>query len=220
MTTKKKYVNLVSERGVAVWPHVNSPDTKYNKDGLYHTKLAFDPSNPKQAAFLAALEERLEAWVESLTETLPPAKRKTLKINPVVQDEIDRDSGDETGRKLVSFKMYATGKDRDGNPTKREPRFFDAKGARIPMSLVPRLSGGSVLKIDFSPSEYHTGKNECGITLYLNGIQIITAVEYSAGKSPFGDEGDGFVAPRVEESTSFGNEESHDDASTQEDGDF
>lgn len=198
---KKQYETFVTPRGVASWPHLNSPDTKFNKDGTWHTKLVFDPNKPEDAAFLAGLEERRDAYIEGLKLTLDKKQLKALTVNSIVSDELDQE-GDETGMKVVSFKMYATGTGKNGEVTKREPRFFDAKGKKITLAQLPKLAGGSILKIEYAISEYHKPKGS-GITLYLNNVQVIKAVEYTgAGSSKFGDEGDGFAAPEVEETTS------------------
>lgn len=213
---RKQYESFVTPRGVASWPHLNGPDTKYNKDGVYHTKLVFDPRDKDAAKFLDGLQEQLDAHIEELKESKTPKQVKTMTVNDVVQDELD-DEGDPTGKKIVSFKMFATGKDKQGNPTTREPRFFDAKGQRIPAGKVPRLSGGSVLKIEYSKSGYDTPKGS-GITLYLSNVQIIEAREYTGGgSSKFGDEGDGFV---VEQAETFPAEPSSSEEGGAEDGDF
>jgi len=195
-TDKKKFETFVTPRGTASWPHLNAPDTEYDDRGVFHTKLVFDPEKPDHAKFLAELEERLEAHVEEVKSELPPAKQKKLTINPIVRDEEDRESGEPTGKKVVSFKMYASST-KDGVTKKREPRFFDAKGAKLPISKLPKLSGGSELKIEYSISGYNTPKGT-GITLYLTNVQVIKAVEYSGGGSKFGDEGEGFSVKETE----------------------
>lgn len=217
---KKEYETFVSCRFPASWPQLNAPDTKYNKDGVWHTKGILDPSKPEEAAQIAFLEERHEAFIEELKESLTPKQKKTLIINPIVTDELD-ENGDETGKKTISFKMYATGKDKDGNPKKREPRFFDAKGQKITLAQLPKLAGGSILKIEYAISGYNTPKGS-GITLYLNNVQVIKAVEYTGGGgSKFGDEGDGFTAEGGEETPAgFENDGLDETQAEATDGDF
>lgn len=220
MAKDKKWESFVTPRGTASWPHLNAPDTEYDDRGTYHTKLVFDPEIPEHAAFLQGLEERLEAHIEEIKSDMPPAKAKKLVINPIVKDEEDRETGEPTGKKVVSFKMYATST-KDGVTKKREPRFFDAKGVKLPLAKLPKLSGGSVLKIEYSISGYNTPKGS-GITLYLSNVQVIKAVEYSGGGSKFTDEGEGFSAKDTEggafEDESETVDETQDDTAT--DGDF
>jgi hypothetical protein len=212
---KKKYVTLTSEKGVAVWPWLNAPDTKFDARGVYKVQLAHDPNDAKQRAYLDALEEAHEQAVAVIKKENPKLKN-SLNVNPVTKAEVN-DEGDETGRVLVSFKMYATSQDPKTKEVKtRVPRFFDAKGK--PLVKPPRIGGGSVLKLAYQISPYLNGKN-AGITLYLSAVQIIELVEFGGGGSAaafgFGQE-DGFAVE--EESEAFGAEETAGDEAVN--GDF
>ena len=34
-----KPIILTKPKGIAKWPYINEPDTEFNSDGLFHTKL-------------------------------------------------------------------------------------------------------------------------------------------------------------------------------------
>ena len=36
---KKRNVRLTTDIGTALWPHLNEPDTKFDKDGSYSVNL-------------------------------------------------------------------------------------------------------------------------------------------------------------------------------------
>ena len=78
--TNRKY--FTTPTGVAKYPHLNKPDTKFNADGEYHTKLVV----PNAAC--AELVEKLDAMHEEAYETIKKelvegkkaAQAKSLKL--------------------------------------------------------------------------------------------------------------------------------------------
>lgn len=83
----------------------------------------------------------------------------------------------ETGNLQVKFSsVYA-------------PRVVDAKRNELPPGRLP--SKGSMVKVAYVADPYDTGSNK-GVTLYLQGIQVLTLVEFSRKELPFTDE-EGFV---------------------------
>lgn len=183
---------LVTPKGVAVWPHLHAPDTKFDAKGVFHTKLAFSPEDEGASEFLAMLEQAQEDAVAEKKKSNPKLKN-SLNVNEIIKDEVDEE-GDPTGRKIVSLKMYAevTSK-KTGKTYKQAPRFFDSK-LRV-ISEPPKVSGGSILKIAYTISPYLNGKNT-GITLYMQQVQVIELKEWQGGSAPaagFGEE-EGFEA--------------------------
>ena len=79
----------------------------------------------------------------------------------------------ETGNLQVKFSsVYA-------------PRVVDAKRNDLPPGRLP--SKGSMVKVAYVADPYDTGSNK-GVTLYLQGIQVLTLVEFSRKELPFTDE--------------------------------
>jgi hypothetical protein len=206
MSTFKKYPKFLTPRGVAIFPKLHAPDTKWKKEGEYTVKLRLDPEAPGVGEFRAQLEAELAKFVEEKSRELPPAKRKTLKQRPVFQTELN-DEGEETGFVIIKASMRASGvSKKDGLPWTRKPSIFDAKGNKL--SNVPRIGGGSELKLAGEIGTYYNPKdNEAGVTLYLSAAQVLVLREFGSGSSAsdygFGTE-EGFAAE--ESGETFGGE--------------
>lgn len=223
-------VNVVTPRGVAIYPKLNKPDTKFDADGVYETKLKFDPDATDgvigkktstwadiKAAVDANQAEFLAQKKAELAKGDGKAKNKAKSIESVewgVEPDVN-DEGEETGLVVVKAKMKASGTSKkDGSKWERKPRLFDAKGK--PMSGDKAIWGGSTLKVAGKVVPYYNAKdNVVGSTFYLEGVQVIDLVSgggRDAGSMGFGEE-DGYT----EEETPFGVEDSGDDG---DDGNF
>ena len=65
------------------------------------------------------------------------------------------------------------------------PRVLDAKRNELPPGRLP--SKGSMVKVAYVADPYDTGSNK-GVTLYLQGIQVLALVEFERKQLPFTDE--------------------------------
>lgn len=190
---KKPKITMNSPKGIAVWPRLTRPDTKFDELGAYTVKLAVDAADAEP--FLKKLQDVHK-------ETFGKAAPKSG--NTMFEPEIDNDTGEETGR--ILFKFRATNKKlKDGTLWDRQPKFFDAKGNRI--TEAPNIGGGSKLRI-FTELYVRGPENpKPGITLQPIKVQVIDLVEYTGGgdddENPF-DEEDGFV---VDEDETFGGDD-------------
>ena len=100
--TKRKKVLVVTPVGLAVWPHLHSPDTKFDKDGVYRVQLAY----PAESAEAKQLVAQIDAWVEKAIETENKTRVEDGK-KPMVGKQVKRadlpykmelnDEGEETG---------------------------------------------------------------------------------------------------------------------------
>lgn len=222
-------VSIVTPRGVAIYPKLNKPDTKFYADGVYETKLKFDPDATDgvigkktaswadiKAAIDANQEEFLKAKKAELAKGDGKAKNKAKSIESIewgVEPDVN-DEGEETGLIVVKAKMKASGKSKkDGSKWERSPRLFDAKGKLMPADKA--IWGGSTLKVAGKVVPYYNAKdNVVGSTFYLEGVQVIDLVSgggRDAGSMGFVEE-DGYTA----EETPFGAE----DGDAGDDGNF
>lgn len=160
----------VTPEGRAVYPHLNEPDTQFDADGTFSTKLAI----PTEHA--GDLVEKLEEFAEDSYKGHCKEQRKPkLKRHDHPWDEeYDRD-GNPTGNILFKFKMRA--KTRTG--IEMRPILVDAK--KQPMT--DNIGSGSKLKIAFEARGWFVPSLGAGITLRLRGVQVIDLVEWSSGKS-------------------------------------
>jgi hypothetical protein len=178
MAAKKKatYKKFVSPLGVARYPKISYPDTKGQyADGRYKTDVVFDDVG------LAAIKKML---TEFAAETIPHVKNPKLPI--------------KTGKDDVTYVSFKGGWNAEKDEA-RKPFVGDAKRNPIPEGVT--IGAGSKIKVAATMANYENGPNK-GITIYLDGVQVLELVEGGgdvAGR--FADE-DGFVA---EETTSDSN---------------
>lgn len=210
--------NMITPKGVAIYPKLDKPDTKFDADGVYEVKLKFDPTATdgvigKTSATWAEIVEKAEAIRDEFLATTKAdlqsgdgkAKAKAKSISALdfgAEPDVD-DDGNETGMIVVKVKMKASGvSKKDGKPWTRKPTLFDAKGKPLPANAPP-IWGGSTLKAAAEVVPYYTAKdNVVGITLRLNAVQVIELVSgqgRTASAFGFGEE-DGYEA---EEEQSF-----------------
>lgn len=174
---KTKVKPLITPLGVAVYPHVHAADTKFDKAGVYSTKVRFtgDAADTMRARLDAAAEAAVEAAVATLMEegkakTREAARKKVKSVAPYTE-ELD-DEGEETGAILVNFKKKASGVRVNGEPwTAPAPALFDAAMQPVPAGL--KLGGGSHIRVSYTPNEFYTAALGAGSSCRLVAIQIV-----------------------------------------------
>lgn len=204
MSKPKKLPPLNTPRGVAVFPSLNTPDTKFKPEGEYATRLAFEPDAPGVQELIAELEKRRDqAWNEHL-DSLDAAKRKQFEKQyskaPVFTEEVDKE-GDETGRITINFKMKASGKNKTTQKEwTQKPTILDARGTK--MASPPDIYGGSTLRIGF---ETTAGPVPSSKLFYIScRLMIVKVLELvgrggvSADRFGLGDEEEGYEAEASE----------------------
>lgn len=199
MSDKKKSNVLLkgtTPAGIAIYPWLGKPDTKFNKDGEYRIKLKLE--GEAAATFKAKLEElhgtAVAKMEKEVTEAMPPAKRKAFKMKvvdapfkPVFDDE-----GNETDAIEVTFKQKAVIKLKDGPKEVGPIALFDAKGKPFKGAVY----GGSKVKVAFEALPFYGASIGAGLTLRLGAVQVlelVTGGQQSAAGYGFGEE-EGFEA--------------------------
>jgi len=197
---------IVSPKGIAVYPRLSKPDTKFNPNGEYSIRLKLDTGEETVQAFIAKIEEATgEAckWAEELLnekaasaktpqkkgeakkklETLGPAKSP---IKPVLDEE-----GNETRFVEVRFKANAQFTGKDGEIIKARPALKGPKRETLDADKV-LVGGGSVVRVAALMYPYYSEKdNVAGISFRLQATQVIE-LHHGSGGGDFGfDEEDG-----------------------------
>ena len=223
-----KLKQITSPAGVAFFPKLNTPDTKFKATGEYNVQLILDPENPAHASFIETVKEADEAaFKAALAEAKTPKAKKGLKRQYQPWTEHTDADGEETGNVLVKFKSAASYVDKKTGKT-RELRinFFDAKGK--PITQVPEIWSGSVLKVNASLAPYNNTSG-VGISLRINAVQIIELRGPGAGggdASAFGfSEEDGYEVGAntqgpLDPSDDFGDEDEDEFDGVEPNGDF
>lgn len=184
------YIGVVSPEGIAIYPHLTQPDTKFNAMGEYKVSLSVDKSEA------APLIGNIETAMKQAEKMIPPGKRKKV-AEPPYFDELD-DEGQETGRVVFKFKRKAKIVTKDGRTIEMDVKLFDAQGTLI--NDVESIWGGSTLRASADLVPYYVASSGAGVTLRLKAVQIIELkTGGGSNASSFGFEAtEGYSAPQVE----------------------
>lgn len=164
---RKTYVKMTSPLGIAVYPHLNKPDTRFNKFGEYRVRLALEESDPKTQAFLEKLREHYDLAYENNLEEEGKKKLKKADL-PYTQEEDDQ--GEPTGRIIVNFKCRAIIKTRKGDKFENKPSLRDSLNKKMDESV--GIWGGSKVVVGFEIVPYYTSMVGSGISLRLKAVQV------------------------------------------------
>lgn len=201
-------------KGVLSYPHLNTPDTKFNSDGEFKTAVVCSLSVAGHSELTTKLEEMLDAFI---AEASKKAKKK-IKAHPDgLPFDIDEDEGTVTFRtKSKAYKSKETGE------LFTIPMAFFAKdntplgvvkvdeGELVASDTVPQIGGGTkaVVSVEMKP---WVASGKAGISLRPRGFKLIEVQEASgadAGSFGFGDDEDDFETPELNTS---GDEPDNDD---------
>lgn len=217
MTTTFKrpaFVKVMTPVGIAVFPKLNQPDTKFKAEGQFgvRLRLSAEEAQPIIDKYNSVRQAHFEAIKADLMagDGKAKAKAKTLKLaadNPF-KPEMDEETGDETGFVLLNFKMPHRVA-REGKPDLLlYPDIFDAKGKQL--KPAPEIWGGSKLRVSGELRPFNTAIG-VGVSLRLQAVQIIELVSRGSRDAAgygFGVE-DGYEAnemPASEDAPSSDNE--------------
>lgn len=200
--TKAKNPRYTTPAGIAQYPYLTKPDTKFNPDGEY--KIALEVKDPSAAApLIAFLDEQLEASIAKAKKDNPGKKIK--------EGDAPYSVNDDSGAVTFRFKLKAKVTPKQGDPFEQRPAIFDAKGKPLQDA---KVGGGSKVKVAYELVPYYTAIAGAGVSLRLKAVQVIDLVEFSGGASAdaygFGEE-EGYEAedtPAAE--NGFTNEEESD----------
>lgn len=215
MSKKKKTgVLITTPKGIANWPRLNAPDTKYDKDGKYTCKLILDGNDPAVQAFVARLEKMRDDFFDAEVARLKSEKKAGLAAelgkDPVVKVERDQETGEETGRLILSASLKASGTRDNGEVWTQSPDIFDARGTQL--KNPPLIYGGTELKLSIEFDAFiKQDSKKAALSAKLKAAQIIKLV--TAGGRDFsgygfqaedGDEIEDGEAPAFQNETAGG----------------
>ena len=178
MATENKrpvFINVTTPVGIAVWPKLNSADTKFKSGGEFNVKLKHtaEEAQPMIDKYEAALVKHFDEVKAELMkgDGKSKAKAKALKMasKPYTM-EVD-DEGEETGNVLFNWKMPH----RIAREGKADlvlfPDIFDAGGRKL--KNPPEIWGGSKLVVAGQLRPFDSPIAGVGLSLRLLAVQII-----------------------------------------------
>lgn len=183
---------FTTPKGLAQYPSLKTPDTKFNPEGDFKVNLAMD-DDEKTNALVSKLEAVLEDFYEH-DDNVKQALAKGRKVT--MQDIFEKD---DEGRIIMKFKQKAVITKKDGSKIQVKVRQFDSKGKPIDVNI----GRDSVIKVSFSANPYYMPSTRtCGLSLRLLAVQVVTLNEFGdASASSYGfEEEEGYNGEESEDS--------------------
>lgn len=174
---------ITTPKGKAVWPRIDTADTKFDEDGVYSCKLHVTEGDFK--AFEAIVKPKLDAAYQEECSRQGKDKIRMAPSSPLrINDEGDHE-------------IYAKQKAKVHTKSKGTLEFtiaaVDSQGKKIAM---PKIGSGSILKMAVEVNTWFVPSQGFGYTLRLRAVQVLDLVEYGGGGDGsfgFGAEADGYV---------------------------
>lgn len=184
---------FTTPKGLAQYPSIKTPDTKFNSEGDYKVNLVME-DDEKTNALVSKLEAILEDFYENDDDVLYAISKGR---NVVTQDIYEKD---EEGRIVMKFKQKAVITKKDGSKISVKIRQFDSKGKPIDVNI----GRDSVIKVSFTANPYYMPSTRtCGLSLRLLAVQVISLNEFGdASAASYGfEEEEGYNGEEPEDSS-------------------
>ena len=172
----------VTEVGKAIYPHLNKPDTRFQKEGVYKVTLELSPINAKN------LLKHIDDGIKLATKDSKSNKTAQLPYKT-----------DENGNMQFNFKCKASGVSKTGQNWEQKPKVFDSKGTPISKDIL--VWGGTTMKVAYEIIPYSNNMLGSGVSLRLKAVQVHELVSgggASADSYGFKEEANGYVAETVD----------------------
>lgn len=202
---------LTSPAGIAQYPRLNSPDTRFKKEGQFKVTLRLVAAEAED--FISQIEGLEKA---AALEAKKNPKNKHLQLSSVIRPATDKNGDEIDGEVDITFKTTASGVNQKGEAWERKVRMFDAKLSPIKV----KVGTGSKLKVAFTYAPYtNPSSKSVGLSLYLEAVQILDLVEFKgqadAQDFGFGEE-EGYEGGSEDSDGPFKDESAEDDSGEEE----
>lgn len=195
-------------KGVAKYPRLNEPDTKFNAQGVFSVKLILtqEDATPLMETIDTLMTKTFDEKVADMkANNKSPALIKKVKQADTPYQEVFDEDGNATGEYEVTFKMNHKFTKKDGTVETRRPKLFDANGAEI-KGVAPSIWGGSVLTVAYQLVPFDSPVAGIGVSMRLQAVQINKLVSGSGGTAEsygFGKDGDYEAAAAEDDASDF-----------------
>lgn len=192
----KKLEKFVTPKGVAVYPRLSEPDTKFKPNGEFSCKVRL--AAEESAVFIAKIDEVIQTLCDETTaELLADANPKTKGKSIVSAKNLKRaslpykacvdDMGVETGEFEFNTKMNHKIVKRSNNETiLLYPKIFDASTPPKAIPYGTQVWGGSIVKVAGELNPFYVQAIGVGVSLRMTAVQIIELVQGNGGGDGFG----------------------------------
>ena len=170
---------------------IDRPDTKYNTDGLFKTKLVGDLADPKVQAFKAKVDAAAQAAFDEELKDLSPGQRKKWSLYLPYTLEEDEE-GNETGRIVFEFKRNALVTIKKTGETKAlSVAVYDSKNKAV--LPAPSIYGGSTIRVvgNFRPIKI-AATSKAGVRMDFFAVKVLKMSQGSGG-NPFSESDDEYA---------------------------
>lgn len=199
---RKKFPKVVTPIGTAVFPRLNEPDTKFDPNGAYSTKLRLTDGDAEKFQSLVEDFAKRAYAEECKAQGKKTLKRADLPFKPATTRE-----GEEIpGAVDFNLKRKAGGVTKAGKKWTATVGLFDANG----QPMTDEIWGGSKIRAQVTLVPWYAAALGFGIRLEIRQVQVIELVGPDGTQEcAFGTVEGGFTtsAAQADEETDDGGEE-------------
>jgi hypothetical protein len=159
---RTKHPQIVTPVGTAKYPHVNTPNTRFNDEGDYSCDIIItkEEADALNLQFQPLFDAEYHAKLEEL------GKQKLKLSDPPVREDDDGNWVVKAKLKNVLAGVYKNG---DPRPAK-SIALYDSQGKPLKDTLV---RGGSRVKLAVRPRFWYVASTGFGMSLDLLAVQVI-----------------------------------------------
>jgi hypothetical protein len=195
-----KRPTYTTPKGLASYPWLNTPDTKFSPDGDFKVTLLLSATDGQPV--IDFLNEQLLLSAQ-LAKKENAGKKIKVADAPYKQCE-------ETGDVSITFKLKALVNMKNGDSFTQKPALFDSQLKPI----TANVGGGSTIRVSYECNPFYTSMIGAGISLRLKAVQVLDLQEFSSGAtgSAMGfEKEDGFKEVSPAQGSGFAKEEEETD---------
>lgn len=187
---------VTTPKGKAVYPRIDTPDTKFDPNGVYTCKLHVSEDE------FNAFSKRVTDVVNAAYDDECRIKGKKIKVSENKPIRITAEGDYEIYAKQVAKRDTRKGVIEFSVPA------FDSKGHKI--DPTPAVGSGSTVKMSCEIYTWFSDMQGFGYTLRLKAVQILDLIEYQNGSANaygFDSEEEGYVTDGESLDTAFETEQ-------------
>ena len=163
---------MTSPPGIAVWPWLNEPDTRWDTSEYKVTlKLTAEAAKP-------FVDRLTEFYKQGYTDHAKELNKPKLKKANLPWSEVVDDQGNATGEIEFKFKNKSS-YEYEGKTV--ETRVLLVDKAKQPVE--GRIGSGSEIRVGFEPYVWYVPSMGVGMTLRIKMVQVLNLLEYNGDNS-------------------------------------